>query len=139
MAVKFISVKCPECGASLNIEGNRRQAFCTYCGVKIIIDNENEHIYRNIDEARVKQAETDRMIRLKEMELEEKRRKEISKQSAILIGVGFLMMVVGWVAGKASGDKNSGFYFFCMFGFIIFLWAMNMWNDINKKDDKKQK
>ena len=54
MAVKFTSVKCPDCGAVLPIEEGRNQVFCSYCGSKIIITNENEHIYRHIDEAEIK-------------------------------------------------------------------------------------
>ena len=72
MAIKLNSVKCPECGATLPIEEGRTQIFCSYCGTKVIVTNENEYIYRHIDEAEVKQAETDRMIKLRELEMEEK-------------------------------------------------------------------
>lgn len=34
MAIKLVSVKCPDCGQTLSIEENRTQAFCTYCGAK---------------------------------------------------------------------------------------------------------
>ena len=30
--VKIISVKCPECNASISIEDNRKECFCQYCG-----------------------------------------------------------------------------------------------------------
>lgn len=70
MAIKLVSVKCPDCGQTLSIEENRTQAFCTYCGAKVLIHNENEHIFRNINEAGLKQAETDRLVKLKELELE---------------------------------------------------------------------
>lgn len=66
MAIKFISVKCPECGASLPIEEGRKQVFCSYCGTKVMVTNENEYIYRHIDEADVKKAETDRIIRMRQ-------------------------------------------------------------------------
>ena len=56
MAVKFTSVKCPDCGAVLPIEEGRNQVFCSYCGSKIIMTNENEYVYRHIDEAEIKQA-----------------------------------------------------------------------------------
>lgn len=72
MSVNFTSVKCPECGASLPIEEGRTQVFCSYCGTKVIITNENERIYRHIDEAGVKRAETDQIVRLRELELQEK-------------------------------------------------------------------
>ena len=48
MAIKFTSVKCPECGAKTHIEEGRNQAFCSYCGTKILITNENEYIIRHV-------------------------------------------------------------------------------------------
>ena len=72
MAIKFTSVKCPECGAALPIEEGRKQMFCSYCGSKIIMTNENEYIHRFVDEAEVKRAETERIIQLKKMEAVEK-------------------------------------------------------------------
>lgn len=68
MSIKFIAVKCPECGALLSIEENRNQAFCSYCGTKILIHNENEHVLRYVDEAGVQKAENERkIIELNEM------------------------------------------------------------------------
>ncbi len=29
--------------------------FCSYCGTQIIATNENEHIYRHIDEAKIRE------------------------------------------------------------------------------------
>lgn len=62
MAIKAVSIKCPESGANLNIEEGHKQLFCKYCGAKIILENDNEYIYRHIDEAEVKRAETERML-----------------------------------------------------------------------------
>ena len=39
MALKFNSIKCPECGANLPIEEGRDTLFCSYCGNKIIVTN----------------------------------------------------------------------------------------------------
>ena len=75
--VRLISVKCPDCGAALQFEEGRNMAFCSYCGAKILLHNENEYIYRNIDEAEVKQAENDRIYMMKELELEEKQEKHV--------------------------------------------------------------
>ena len=72
MAIKLIPVKCPECGASLNAEEGRQQIFCQYCGAKIILSNDNEYVYRHIDDARIKQAETEQLVQLKKLEQEEK-------------------------------------------------------------------
>ncbi len=80
--ISMVSVKCPDCGATLSIEEGRQNAFCTYCGAKVIIQNENERIYRHVDEARIKEVEAHKEIRLKELELEEARRiKQAEKQA----------------------------------------------------------
>ena len=85
MAIQFISVKCPECGAELSVENGREFAYCSYCGTKVIISNDNEHIYRTIDEASVKQAETDRIVKLKKLEIEAKSKR------------GRIALIIGWV------------------------------------------
>lgn len=73
MAIKFTSVKCPECGANLPIEEGRERIFCSYCGTPVIITNENEKIIRHVDDAKIKRAETDRMIQFEQLELEKRR------------------------------------------------------------------
>lgn len=73
MGIKFVSLKWPECRATLDVEESRQQIFCSYCGTQIMVQNNNEYIYRHIDEAGIKKAETDRMVRMKQMEMEEKR------------------------------------------------------------------
>lgn len=92
MAIQFITIKCPECGADLQIEDGREYAFCTYCGAKVMIANDNEHIYRTIDEARIKQAETDRMVRMREMDMEEK--SSVSKKVLIFIWIAASMFLL---------------------------------------------
>lgn len=99
--VKTISLKCPECGAELSIEEDRKQCFCQYCGSKILIDDgSTTHTYRKVDEARIKEAEVRESLRLKELELEEKKlaakaesRKQRIKWSIILAIIGMVLMV----------------------------------------------
>ena len=143
MAVTIISIKCPECGASLNIENNRTRAFCSYCGAKIIINNENEYTYRHIDEAGIKQAETEQIIRLKQMELAEKERISSEKTkrlkiviSLIILFVGVVLMAVGFLAGSASGDSDSGFYALGIIGLLLFMSPVFILTN-NKKDEDK--
>ena len=120
MAIKLISVKCPDCGATLSIEEGRKSAFCSYCGAKVLINNENEHIYRNIDEAKIREAETDRMIKLRQLEIEEK--SNFSKKTMIIIWLSatallFLIGIVGWSV------KNEGMEMCFLIGFNIAMWG----------------
>ena len=69
--MKLISMVCPHCGAQLSIDLDRRQAFCQYCGTKLLVDDENTININNriVDEARLKEAE----VRLKELEYQHER------------------------------------------------------------------
>lgn len=44
-------LKCPECGANLEIEEGRTFCYCQYCGCKIMLDDEKEEktINKNIN------------------------------------------------------------------------------------------
>lgn len=130
MAVQFISVKCPECGADLSIEDGREFAFCSYCGAKVMITNDNEHIYRTIDEAGIKQAETERMIRMRELELEEKENSHGRKSQFIAYGIALAFVVVGALICIASPLGG-------MWGIIIGAY-IGLFTFI-KSDDKKKK
>ena len=121
MAVNLISVKCPDCGASLDIEEGRTQAFCTYCGAKVLLNNENEYIYRHIDEAGIKRAETDRIVKLKQMEMAEKKHANDEKAKSqkiiillVLVAVSLIIMVSGVILG-------GSFMFLTSIGVILLL------------------
>jgi len=123
MSVKLIAVKCPECGATLNIEEDRTQAFCTYCGTKVLVHNENEHIYRNIDEARIARAKTERIVKEKQMEFAERRwiaqetRRKNKVKLALILGIaGGVLMVIGFMAGEATGNGDSSLYTIAIVG-----------------------
>lgn len=58
--MNFISVRCPRCGASLEVEDSLDTFFCKYCGEKVILDGQN------IDVVNAK-------VKLKEMEYKDKR------------------------------------------------------------------
>ena len=130
MAIQFVSVKCPQCGADLSIESDRQQAFCTYCGTKVIVNNENEHIYRNIDEARIKESETERLIRLKELELEEKENAKGRLTMAVAYGVALIFLVVGFL--NMGSNSMVG-----LWGIIIALY-IGLFTMIKSKDQKKK-
>ena len=105
MAIQFVTIRCPECGADLQIEDGREYAFCTYCGAKVIIANDNEHILRTIDEARIKQAETERIIRLKELEIQEK----TNFPKKILVAVWLMACIVLLITGIVGfATENEG-------------------------------
>ena len=104
--------KCPSCGAELNND-NRDFSFCQYCGAKIMSDDHRSS-YRFIDEAKIHENETKRMIRMREMEIDKERweneriEKEIdkfksSKLFKFLIVAFFISILI---AIKGFSDLN---------------------------------
>ena len=97
--------RCPNCGANLSFEGNRDFGFCQYCGTKILLDDYRS-THRIVDEARIKEAEVEQIVRLKELEIqmkeiekEEKAREKSRKIRIIYIAVGvglILISIIGW-------------------------------------------
>ena len=106
MGYKLISVKCPDCGQTLSIEENRTQAFCTYCGAKELISNENEYVFRQIDEAGIQKAETERIIRLKELELTEKNSSLRKVLTIIWLIVTLILLAIAVVLMISPGTEE---------------------------------
>lgn len=71
MALNINVLNCPACGAALNPDAGFEQNFCQFCGARLVITNENEQIYRRIDEAAIKRAETDRIVQIKQLEIDQ--------------------------------------------------------------------
>ena len=88
---------CTNCGANLTIqEDNRDFAFCQYCGTKIMLDDYRS-THRVVDEAKIVQAEADKIVKLKKIELLEKKqleKKRIRKMkiSCFSINIIFAML-----------------------------------------------
>lgn len=144
MALKLISVKCPDCGQTLSIEANRAQAFCTYCGAKILISNENEFIVRNIDEASIQKAENDRIIRLKELELQEKRDAHYRNLRKVLtviwlfISIVLLFIIISKMSVTGSSFGSGFLILFYIAGPIIGGGAYLIFKWLPEKENEKR-
>lgn len=136
---KLIKLKCANCGANLSIEEKREFLFCQYCGAKLILDNENEHIYRYIDEADVKRAETEQLIKLKELELAKKKHEENKKNvkiMGIITMVGILIGIICFIIASNSGDEEHWGYMVLILIMVCVSW---MWIGKALHDEDKNK
>ena len=105
--VKLVELSCPSCGASIQVGADRKECFCSFCGAKAILDDGSvtTHI---IDEAKIREAEANEKIKLKEAELELERlnnlkEKETMKMAIILNaciwGVLIILVAILAIAG----------------------------------------
>ena len=130
MSISTVVVKCPACGAELNVNSDREFSFCSYCGSKIMLNNENEHIYRSIDEARIKEAEIEKMIRLKELEMEEQENARKRKSLAISFAIALAFIIVGGLICLANPTFGA---FGVVIGVYIGLFTYIKSDEKNKK------
>ena len=75
--MKAYEIKCPECGASLEIDGDRDKVFCSYCGTQILLDDEIERkeiTHRYVDEAEI--VKSNASVELERMRLEHERKEK---------------------------------------------------------------
>lgn len=135
MSVKLIKLKCPDCGANLELEADREQAFCSYCGAKILLHNENEYIHRTIDEAEIEKAKATKEVRLKELEVEKTKTNLLKWAAIIYLTVVAVMVVVGLI-GKAIGNVYLSNYLFIgeLFFFLGIVMVVLLKGDSNKND-----
>lgn len=140
MAIGIYTIKCPECGASLDVEEGRKNLFCSYCGSKVMINNENEHIYRHIDEARIKEAEIEREIKLKQMEIESEdtfSKKKLVKIWLVVTGALLIVGIIGSIF-KVDGVKDclEGGAMVGVIG-VMYFSGMFGYTEIGKRKQKK--
>lgn len=134
MAIQFVAIKCPECGANLSVEEDREMVFCQYCGCRVQINNDNVHIYKNIDEARIRETETQRIIRLKELELEEKEKARSRKGFIAAYGIAAGLVIIGGLMSLFHFDSGTSV---CFLGLDVamFVFAFQMYK--HRHDKKK--
>lgn len=145
--MKVVSLTCPGCGANLSIEDGRKQCFCQYCGMKIMLDDESI-TYRTVDEARIKEAEVQAMLKMKEMEQKNKQI-ELYNQSikyrviaSIIIGIIFCVTAV--IGFSVESLKGMLFITLMTMPAIMMVWVIANptifeSDETNNEKTKKQK
>ncbi len=86
--------QCPNCNAQISLDDSRDFGFCSYCGTKIMLDDYRS-THRVVDEARIYESETEKLIRLKELELEERERELNRKSRKKAYRVALILVIVG--------------------------------------------
>lgn len=123
-----IVLKCPRCGADLSADEDRDLLFCQYCGAKIMLTDENTFtINKNInktihtiDDASIARAETERIVKMHQIELEKEKANNNAKTAkikricSVFLGLCALVMLT----------ENFLISLACVGG-IILLWRLD--------------
>jgi len=111
MSVQVVTLTCPQCNATLTVDDGRNVCFCSYCGARVKMVNENEYVVRHVDEAEMKQAEVERDVRMRQLEIDERdtgfnqRVKEVLFRLwvACIIAIALLCLYTAFFTGENGG------------------------------------
>ena len=116
--MKLIQLTCSKCGANLEIDPDRGQTFCQYCGAKLMLaDDESIHITnRIVDEARLKEAE----VRLRELEYQREKDQREFEMRLRQPNVQNIDVTVHYQQHESEKSKGLAFLFCLLFGYFGF-------------------
>lgn len=102
--MQVIHLQCPNCGSTLQVEDGLETFFCQYCGHRIVLSGQSEHVVKaKVDIERLKHEERMRQMEI-EKEKEEREAGERETKRFILLSVGFLLaLVICGTIGKLLG------------------------------------
>lgn len=117
------TIKCTNCSANLTIQDDNRDfAFCEYCGTKIMLDDYRS-THRVVDEAKIKQAEIDKEIKLKQLELIEQQQNNNKKSRKVKLIVSFIVFGIAIIIGAFNDEISSAILL--ALTVILFIWIFD--------------
>ena len=139
----LFELKCPSCGANLDYEEGMEFIFCKYCGIKILLNDENTYTLKNIDYAEIERAKNEskriniqESIINREYEKEEKETRRYNKNTIIFAGVLVLLILIFFISIKSDSDSLFGLIMMdVVLFFVLFLWHRG---DSRKEKEKQR-
>lgn len=98
MAIKMIPVTCPRCNASIDVDANRDYCFCTYCGTKILMEDDSiktinlNYHYTKTDEAKIEKTKSNERIRLRELQSMDAEKKWVGIAYLAIMAILFIYL-----------------------------------------------
>lgn len=97
MTISVKTYKCPSCGANVDVKDSEKEAYCSYCGTKIKVQNDNEIIINHVDAAEMKKhdIELEKMNLAREERIEAKldRQKRLKTAIVLFILAGIFLTI----------------------------------------------
>ncbi len=84
--MELITLKCPNCGADIEIENGIDTFYCKYCGYKIILDGQSDAAINA--KVRLKELESNERINREKLDFKREKEKEENK--------AFKYFFIGW-------------------------------------------
>ena len=101
------SINCPNCGATLSVENEDAMIRCVHCGVSVNIDSsvsESDRIVKHMTAAQAKESDNTTIVRMKELELQEKKDK---RKHGYILTIGAVVAICLCVGGYFGYDYLS--------------------------------
>lgn len=92
--VKMIPLVCPNCGAKLDIKDGTQTCFCTYCGTKILVSDNNKTYTKNvnINQTSYDKTEIERIKLEHDLKIQDEKR-EAKQTLTLMIGIAIVAIV----------------------------------------------
>lgn len=124
------ALKCPSCGADLDLTIDSEYFFCPFCGSKITMTDQKitiEHIERKIDESRIAEVEYQRYKYERDQKLEEQRQQQIqqaneeakAKSKRVNITAGVCFLILGIIFLLIYFNSENRYFFQIVFGIVF--------------------
>jgi len=79
--IEFIKLKCPSCGADLNVDNGLDTFFCQYCGAKILLHGQNSDALQAKAKVKIVETEANKELEMqKEKHRAEKEEREFKEK-----------------------------------------------------------
>lgn len=122
--MEFISLKCPNCGGSLEIEDGIDTFFCKYCGQKLVLEGQSKETIS----AKVKVKEFQHHENLQKTQLQHRENLQKSKDDLAKYRID----------AKSAEDKRSYIMVACIFiGMLVLLLIISLSSLIPSSSERK--
>lgn len=91
--MEFVTMKCPNCGASIDIEDGIDTFYCKYCGYKIILDGQSDAAINA--KVRLKEVESNERIIRETIHLKHEENRVEKKTALIILCVCLFIGLLG--------------------------------------------
>lgn len=110
--MKVITLNCPGCGATLDVNKELETATCNYCGKKILVEDENCSKEERIIKTIGKEIEKFRSYKSsdeyqKKLEIKHKENMRALKTLGIVYGIIFVFIIIIVIIGNIFGWYES--------------------------------